>query len=177
MGFTPNLTAAVWFGMDRPITVREGATGGGDAAPVWGRFMKRVYYGDSTQVNPDSVRAARGLGPQPPAVAVPVLDSLALADSLETQDAPPIPEVEQIRGFLLPIPDPWPFLPGLISRQVDSKTGLLASRWCPADRAYTEVYVPGTEPTDYCDASGTRIIRDAPESPKPPDSTFRPGPS
>ncbi len=36
MGFTPNLMAAVWFGMDRPVTIREGATGGGDAAPSFG---------------------------------------------------------------------------------------------------------------------------------------------
>jgi penicillin-binding protein 1A len=50
-GFTPNLLATVWFGMDAPIPIfalgggRRQATGGGLAAPVWGSFMHRVYQG------------------------------------------------------------------------------------------------------------------------------------
>jgi penicillin-binding protein 1A len=50
-GFTPNLLATVWFGMDAPVPIfrlgrgRRQATGGGLAAPVWGRFMRRVYEG------------------------------------------------------------------------------------------------------------------------------------
>jgi penicillin-binding protein 1A len=134
MGFTPNLMAAVWFGMDRPINIWEQATGGGDAAPVWGRFMRRVYYGDSTQVYADSVFQARGYG----------------ADTTV---------VPGVRGYLLPIPEPWPILPGLVSREVDNRSGLLASRWCPADSAYTEYFLPGTEPTEFCDQSGFRIRR------------------
>ncbi|MBW3536007.1 MAG: PBP1A family penicillin-binding protein, partial [Gemmatimonadetes bacterium] len=48
MGFTPNLLAGIWFGMDRPAPMARGtpqATGGLYAAPVWGRFMNHVYYG------------------------------------------------------------------------------------------------------------------------------------
>ena len=45
-GFTPNLLATVWFGLDRPQQIWPGATGAGAPAPVWGNFMKRVYYGD-----------------------------------------------------------------------------------------------------------------------------------
>jgi penicillin-binding protein 1A len=49
-GFTPNLLATLWFGMDQPqpiFDLRRGgvATGGGQAAPVWGSFMRRVYAG------------------------------------------------------------------------------------------------------------------------------------
>ena len=50
-GFTPNLLATVWFGMDSPQPIfalgggRRQATGGGLAGPVWGSFMKRVYAG------------------------------------------------------------------------------------------------------------------------------------
>jgi len=50
-GFTPNLLATVWFGMDAPVPIfelgggRRQATGGGLAAPVWGSFMQRVYQG------------------------------------------------------------------------------------------------------------------------------------
>jgi penicillin-binding protein 1A len=49
-GFTPNLVATVWFGFDRPVTITPKATGGLVAAPTWGRFMQRVYYGDTTKV-------------------------------------------------------------------------------------------------------------------------------
>ena len=50
-GFTPNLLATVWFGMDAPIPIfslgpgKRQATGGGLAAPVWASFMRRVYMG------------------------------------------------------------------------------------------------------------------------------------
>jgi penicillin-binding protein 1A len=44
-GFTPNLLAVVWFGFDRPQKIVPGAAGGIYAAPVWGRFMRSVYYG------------------------------------------------------------------------------------------------------------------------------------
>jgi penicillin-binding protein 1A len=58
-------------------------------------------------------------------------------------------------GPLLPIPQPWP-LDGLLTREVDSLTGLLASPWCPRDRAYIEYFIPGTEPTEECDDSARR---------------------
>jgi hypothetical protein len=65
----------------------------------------------------------------------------------------------EMRGYLLPIPEPWPILPGLVVREVDNRSGLLASRWCPADSAYTEYFLPGTEPTELCDQTGFRIRR------------------
>jgi penicillin-binding protein 1A len=48
--FTPNLLAVVWFGMDTPQPIFElgsgrQATGAAIPAPVWGGFMRRVYYG------------------------------------------------------------------------------------------------------------------------------------
>ena len=114
MGFTPNLAAGVWFGMDEPVPIVERATGGGFASPVWGEFMRRVYFAD-----------------------------LPTGESGTGDGAGAMP--------LLPVPDPWPVPAGLISRRVDSKTGKLASRWCPADEAYDELYLPGTEPTEVCD--------------------------
>ena len=62
-GFTPNLLATVWFGMDAPIPIfslgpgKRQATGGGLAAPVWASFMRRVYMGgqsdeDNTNYEP-----------------------------------------------------------------------------------------------------------------------------
>jgi len=50
-GFTPNLLAIVWFGMDTPSPIFElgaghrAATGALIPAPVWGNFMRRVYMG------------------------------------------------------------------------------------------------------------------------------------
>jgi penicillin-binding protein 1A len=50
-GFTPNLLATVWFGMDAPQPImrlgagRPQATGALLPAPVWGSFMRRVYMG------------------------------------------------------------------------------------------------------------------------------------
>ncbi|NNM07074.1 MAG: PBP1A family penicillin-binding protein [Gemmatimonadetes bacterium] len=154
-GFTPNLMATIWFGMDRPVTIWEGATGGGFGAPVWGRFMHRVYVGDSTQAHADSVFRARYLSEDSTSGG-----ALLEADSTGDQR----PEEVLGRGYLLPIPDPWPVLPGLVTKQVDNRSGLLASRWCPADSAYAELFLPGTEPTEFCDMTGFRIRRNpAPE--------------
>lgn len=122
MGFTPNLLAGVWFGMDRPVPIAQGApqaTGGYYAAPVWGRFMRHVYYGRDT-------------------------DAEAALDEWE-------PALE--------IPEPWPMLPGLTTREVDSRSGKLWSRWCDEENRYVEIYVPGTEPTEVCDASARSIFR------------------
>ncbi len=53
IGFTPNLLAAAWFGFDQPKKIIAGAAGGVYAAPVFGRFMRRVYLqNDSTLAIP-----------------------------------------------------------------------------------------------------------------------------
>jgi penicillin-binding protein 1A len=160
LGFTPNLMAAVWFGMDRPVPIWERATGGGDAAPVWGRFMRRVYYGGGTRAEVDSVLRARGM--LPPLGATPERVTSSSATDRSTVGVVDSSEPVEVRGFLLPIPEAWPILDRLTTREVDSKTGLLASRWCPAEQAYLELYLPGTEPTELCDISGPRIFRRVP---------------
>jgi penicillin-binding protein 1A len=47
VGFTPDLVAGLWFGFDRPQKIVNNAAGGVYAAPVWGRFMRQVYYSAS----------------------------------------------------------------------------------------------------------------------------------
>lgn len=127
-GFTPNLLATVWFGMDTPVPIfklgrgRRQATGGGLAGPVWGEFMKDVYYG------------------------MP-------ADT--TDPANPRPATQA----LLPVPQEWPIPSGIKAVLVDRKTGKLASRWCSEEDQYLEYYLPGTEPTEFCDNSGGRRFR------------------
>jgi 1A family penicillin-binding protein len=50
VGFTPDLVASVWFGFDQPQRILPGAAGGRYAAPVWGQFMRSVYYGESARL-------------------------------------------------------------------------------------------------------------------------------
>jgi penicillin-binding protein 1A len=49
-----------------------------------------------------------------------------------------------------PAPPDWPRPPGIVSRVVDDSTGLLHGPQCPAKDAYTEYFLPGTEPTREC---------------------------
>ena len=122
-GFTPNLLATVWFGMDSPVPIfeiapgRRQATGGGLAAPVWGSFMRRVYVG----IEGDEENGV--------------------------EEAPP----------LMTSPTGWREMSGLHSVLVDRRTGKLASRWCEEESQYLELYIPGTEPTEFCDRSDRRF--------------------
>jgi len=43
VGYTPDVVGAVWIGYDQPSPMGGNATGGGFAAPVWGRVMRQLY--------------------------------------------------------------------------------------------------------------------------------------
>jgi 1A family penicillin-binding protein len=58
VGYTPELVGAVWIGYDRPSPLGSAATGGGFAAPVWGRIMRQIYSGRPT---PAEWRAPAGI--------------------------------------------------------------------------------------------------------------------
>jgi 1A family penicillin-binding protein len=58
VGYTPDLVGTVWIGYDRPSPLGHGATGGGLAAPVWGRIMRRVY---AERPVPEAWRAPAGV--------------------------------------------------------------------------------------------------------------------
>ncbi len=116
-GFTPNLLATVWFGMDLPQEIWPGATGAGAPGPVWGNFMRRVYYGDP--------------------------------DALD----------QELQEPTLPVPEPWEIPNGLVMRLVDRTTGKLASQWCPQEEQILEMFLPGTEPTEYCDTDDFSLFR------------------
>jgi penicillin-binding protein 1A len=69
-----------------------------------------------------------------------------------------------------PAPPDWPRPPSLTSRYVDDVTGLLHGPQCPVEQAYTEYYLPGTEPTRQCPPRER-----APEkTPERPDTRPRP---
>jgi penicillin-binding protein 1A len=50
VGFTPQLVAGVWVGFDDPRIKFGGwyGQGGKAAAPIWGRFMKKIYDNEET---------------------------------------------------------------------------------------------------------------------------------
>jgi penicillin-binding protein 1A len=43
IGYTPDLVAGVWMGLDKPKTIKGNAQGGILAAPAWTSFMREVY--------------------------------------------------------------------------------------------------------------------------------------
>lgn len=77
-----------------------------------------------------------------------------------------------------PSPPDWPRPSSLVSRQVDERTGLLANPGCPAEDAYYEWFIPGTEPLAECTprAAGpppAPLIDKRPA--RPPPGTLPPG--
>lgn len=45
VGYTPDLLAGVWVGLDNPRQVFRGATGGLLAVPIWAQVVKKAYEG------------------------------------------------------------------------------------------------------------------------------------
>ena len=95
IGFTADLVAGVWMGLDNPQKIMANAQGGRLAAPAGTSFMREVY---------------------------------------ERKPSPP----------------DWPRPSDITTRVVDGGTGLLHGAGCPIEDAYTEYFLPGTEPTKEC---------------------------
>ena len=55
VGFTPQIAAGVWIGMDDPQRIMSSATGGRLAAPVWGRVMRSIADGRPEWLPPPGV--------------------------------------------------------------------------------------------------------------------------
>lgn len=51
IGFTPDLVAGVWMGLDKPRSIMRNAQGGELAAPAWNAFMTEVYRRRSTAID------------------------------------------------------------------------------------------------------------------------------
>jgi penicillin-binding protein 1A len=64
IGFTPDLVAGVWIGMDAPQKITDNAQGGRLAAPAWTMMMKEVY----------ERRPAPGAWPRPDGLTVVDVD-------------------------------------------------------------------------------------------------------
>jgi penicillin-binding protein 1A len=94
IGYTADLVAGVWMGMDRPRKIKGNAQGGELAAPAWTAFMTEVYRRK-------------------------------------------------------PAPPDWPRPDGIIPRDIDRASGLLANDMCP-DSVATDYFIIGTEPAEEC---------------------------
>jgi penicillin-binding protein 1A len=51
-----------------------------------------------------------------------------------------------------PTPPDWPRPSAIVSREIDSSTGMLRNPYCPADLVITEYFIEGTEPLQQCTA-------------------------
>jgi penicillin-binding protein 1A len=92
IGYTADLVAGVWMGLDKPQKIKGNAQGGQLAAPAWTAFMREVYRRK-------------------------------------------------------PAPPDWPRPDGIVMRQIDPNSGLLAGPGCAS---YTEYFVAGTDPIQSC---------------------------
>jgi penicillin-binding protein 1A len=93
IGYTSDLVAGVWMGLDKPQKIKGNAQGGLLAAPAWTAFMNEVY-----------------------------------------RRKPPPPD--------------WPRPEGILVRQIDPASGMLAGPGCAG--TVTEYFVAGTDPTQQC---------------------------
>ncbi len=97
IGYTSDLVAGVWMGMDRPQKIKGNAQGGVLAAPAWTAFMREVYRRK-------------------------------------------------------PAPPDWPRPDGIVVRQIDPVSGLLAGPGCAG--SVNEFFIAGTDPTQSCIPTG-----------------------
>ena len=97
IGYTSDLVAGVWMGLDKPRKIKGNAQGGQLAAPAWTAFMREVYR----------------------------------------RKPPPLD---------------WPRPEGIVTRQIDPATGLLAGAGCIGSA--TEFFIAGTDPIQTCVPAG-----------------------
>ncbi len=69
-------------------------------------------------------------------------------DGPKTADSTDVPAEASRR----PIPPDWKRPEGLTTAVIDRGTGKLLTEWCPPGSRLEEIYLPGTEPTELCDA-------------------------
>jgi len=108
IGYTSDLVAGVWMGLDRPRNIKGNAQGGILAAPAWTSFMNEVYRRK-------------------------------------------------------PAPPDWPRPDGVVTRQIDPASGMLAGPGC--EPGVSEVFILGTDPTQGCMPSYSQPAYPVPGSP------------
>lgn len=128
---------------------------GGTASRVAGQ-IKRPVAGKTGTTNTDAWMV--GFTPELAAAVWVGYDRDRVIDSVESYKAAPIfadfieTSLEAVPPKLFPMPD------NVTSVYIDPATGKLATDKCPGARA--EVFVKGTEPTEYCSEHGSAPVND-----------------
>ena len=136
IGFSPSLCAGVWVGYDNKVTMGNRQSGAVVALPIWIDFFGRVIE--------DKKKEYQALQANSPTTEKPeetAENSASAQNPQSTQSGSTQPEeAKPIEDFEVP--------PNLVFVTIDRKTGLLASPICKYP--FSEVFLPGTEPTRYC---------------------------
>ncbi|MBF2054765.1 MAG: PBP1A family penicillin-binding protein [Candidatus Sericytochromatia bacterium] len=111
VGFTPQLTTAVWIGNDKPVPMYGYATGGHLSAPLWARFMRHAHR------NLPSKDFQHGAG------MLPILKGVSLQDP--DADSGFMPQYEKLRSGQKKssdqdISDPFLINPDELSQGIDN---------------------------------------------------------
>jgi penicillin-binding protein 1A len=111
VGYTPDVLAGVWIGMDQPQTIAGRATGGGFAVPIWARVVRKYYEereAPEPWERPADVAVRRISRWTGTAVTDDCPYSVGSVPDYFVAEAAPVPGCDppQLRG------DPQPHLPG-----------------------------------------------------------------
>ncbi|MBM3499542.1 MAG: PBP1A family penicillin-binding protein [Armatimonadetes bacterium] len=179
VGFTPDLSAAVWIGND-DNTPMYGASGGGWCAPIWARFMRRAIdiLGCNGQFPQGSGVTGwrRAEGPdEAEETAYSVCED---SGGLATENCPNVKQVKKkgpkpkpcsVHGR--PDDEPAPDDAGGREVTVCADSGLRAAAGCP--NTVTRRFPPGEGPGGACSVHGASREPEPsrePEAPREPEA-------
>jgi len=182
IGYTPDLVAGVWMGLDKPKQIKSNAQGGILAAPAWTSFMREVYR--RKPASPDWPRPDGIVERQvdlasgqlwAPGCAEPVTDFfLSGTDPIATCIPPvsPTPPPEGVPGQSPTPVDtsfgfPAPTTPAPSAPPRNDSASISRIRTSPG-----VIVTPGAAPLPH--ASGTRLPRDTAVHPDPRGTTPAP---
>ena len=170
VGFTPDLSAAVWVGNDKNQPMPRG-TGGGFCAPIWAKFIKRAtnilgYEGHFPEGSGVTGELRGEPAKEEPGTVITVCVQTGLRAN---QFCPSTKEITIKRGETMPgicdmhhgppgviIPEgpgpSQPDRPAWVTVRICPSSGLLATPWCPVSQL--KRFRAGRTPGAYCPLHG-----------------------
>ncbi|HET9454569.1 MAG TPA: PBP1A family penicillin-binding protein [Gemmatimonadaceae bacterium] len=142
IGFTTDIVAGVWIGLDKPEKIKSNAQGGQLAAPAWTAFVNEVYRRKPPP--PD--------WPRPAGIITKSIDMLT-----NTEWTPGCPGIEATEFF---IAGTEPVIPCSLMPGLSTDTGLYAPYPPPGSSATPMLPAPPVYPRDSGGAQSPTIFRD-----------------